>query len=515
MTENLYDLFRQRFPADRAQPFIETVDGTLYSYGDLEAISGRFARTLMALGVQAGDRVAIQVDKSPEAIFLYLACLRVGAIYLPLNIAYKQAEVAYFLSDARPRIMICHPEAEETVGETAWNCGVSRLVTLDQAGGGTFAELSRAHDGDFPTIDAEPDDVAAIIYTSGTTGKSKGVMLTHRNMGSNALTLHRAWGWVPGDVLLHALPIFHAHGMFIATNCALLNGSKMLFLAKFDAATVIRLLPRATVFMGVPTFYTRLLANPALDAGACRAMRLFISGSAPLLEETFHAFRERTGHTILERYGMTETVMNTSNPLDGERIPGTVGPPLPGIEARITGEDGEILPGGDVGVLEVRGPNVFKGYWGMPEKTRSEFREDGFFVTGDLARIDANGYVSIVGRAKDMIISGGYNVYPKEIETLIDHMDGILESAVIGLPHPDFGEAVAAAVILRPDRPNPPSAEEIIRRLKGEIANYKVPKAVFFVDDLPRNAIGKIQKGRLRDRFMNCFSNDSWILEEA
>jgi malonyl-CoA/methylmalonyl-CoA synthetase len=511
MTENLYDLFRQRFPTDRAEPFIETMDGVLYSYGDLEAISGRFARTLADLGVRAGDRVAIQVDKSPEAIFLYLACLRAGAIYLPLNTAYKQAEVAYFLSDARPRIMICHPEAEETVADTARDCGVSRLLTLDQAGGGSFAELAGTRDAEFPTADAAPDDVAAIIYTSGTTGKSKGVMLTHLNMGSNALTLHRAWGWVPGDVLLHALPIFHAHGMFIATNCALLNGSKMLFMAKFDAATAIGLLPRATVFMGVPTFYTRLLANPALDVEACRAMRLFISGSAPLLEETFHAFRERTGHTILERYGMTETVMNTSNPLNGERIPGTVGPPLPGIEARVAGEDGEILPTGEVGVLEVRGPNVFKGYWGMPEKTQSEFREDGFFITGDLARIDTNGYVSIVGRAKDMIISGGYNVYPKEVETLIDDMDGVLESAVIGVPHPDFGEAVTAAVIRRPGHAAPPAADEIIRRLRGEIANYKVPKAVFFVDNLPRNAIGKIQKGHLRDRFVDTFADDARI----
>ena len=515
MTENLYDLFRERFPGDRSQPFIETVDGDVYSYDDLESISGRFAQALTGLGVEAGDRVAIQVEKSPEAIFLYLACLRAGAIYLPLNTAYKTGEVTYFLSDASPKVMICHPDSKKTVAPVARDCGVSHLLTLDQEGGGSFAESSRGCDGAFTNVPVEADDVAAIIYTSGTTGQAKGVMLTHRNMGSNGLTLHKAWGWVPGDVLLHALPIFHAHGMFIATNCALLNGSKILFMQRFDAPTVIDLLPRATVFMGVPTFYTRLLAEPAFDRAACRNMRLFISGSAPLLEETFHAFRQRTGHTILERYGMTETVMNTSNPYHGERIPGTVGPPLPGIEARVADEDGNVLPIGEVGVLEVRGPNVFKGYWGMPEKSRSEFRDDGFFITGDVARIDSRGYVSIVGRAKDMIISGGYNVYPKEVELLIDQMEGILESAVIGVPHPDFGEAVTAAVIREPGHGDRPQADDIIGRLKGEIANYKVPKAVFFVDALPRNAIGKIQKSRLRQEFKDTFVSHQAIQEEA
>ena len=497
MTDNLYDLFRDRFPADRSQPFIETADGGVYSYADLEDISGRFAGVLAGLGVARGDRVAIQVDKSPEAIFLYLACVRIGAIYLPLNTAYRKGEVSYFLADAGPKVMICGPEA----AETARDAGAPRLLTLDQGGGGSFAELARGSDGDCPTAKTAADDVAAIIYTSGTTGKAKGVMLTHGNMGSNALTLHRAWGWVPGDVLLHALPIFHAHGMFIATNCALLNGSKILFLPRFDAATVVRLLPRATVFMGVPTYYTRLLADSALDATACRNMRLFISGSAPLLEETFHAFAERTGHTILERYGMTETVMNTSNPLAGPRIAGTVGPPLPGVEARIADEDGNALPAGQVGVLEVRGPNVFKGYWRMPEKTRAEFRDDGFFITGDLASIDDRGYVTIVGRAKDLIISGGYNVYPREVEAIIDDIEGVVESAVFGVPHADFGEAVTAAVIRTADL----SADTIIRRVKEEIANFKVPKAVFFVDALPRNAIGKIQKSQLREQYKDAF----------
>ena len=500
MSDNLYDLFETRFPADRSQPFIELDGGGAYSYADLEAISGRYARLLGDLGVAKGDRVAVQVEKSPQAVFLYLGCLRAGAIYLPLNPAYTKAEIGYFLGDAEPRVVVCRPETQGPVGEVARAANVDHVLTLDQNAGGSLPEGARDLDPIQGAVPAAADDVAAILYTSGTTGRSKGAMLTHRNLGSNAQALHQTWGFGPDDVLLHALPLFHTHGLFVATHCVLLNGTAMLFLPKFDADTVIRLLPRATVMMGVPTFYTRLLAHADFTAEVCRDMRLFISGSAPLLEETFHAFKARTGYTILERYGMTETGMNTSNPLDGERIAGTVGFPLPGVEARVCDDDGKVLGAGEVGVIEVRGPNVFIGYWRMPEKTKAEIRPDGFFITGDVGKIDARGYVHIVGRAKDLIISGGFNVYPKEVELCIDRIDGVAESAVVGVPHPDFGEAVIAAVKRTPDAANI-TAEAVIARCKAELANFKVPKRVHFVDDLPRNAMGKIQKNDLRERY--------------
>ena len=502
---NLYRLMENRFPEDRTQPVIETDTGTVYSYGDLAACCGRFVRQLAACGVKPGDRVAIQVDKSPEAAFLFLACLRAGAVILPLNPAYRAREVAYFLEDAAPRLLVCRPGDEATLAPVARQAGVAQLLTLDTAGGGTLMAESAALDPDAPCHANEADDLAAILYTSGTTGRSKGAMLTHGNLGCNALTLNRIWGFRPDDVLLHALPIFHTHGLFVATNCTLLSGARMLFLPRFDAAAVVRLLPRATVFMGVPTYYTRLLAEPGFDRRCCAAMRLFISGSAPLLEESFHAFEARTGHTILERYGMTETGMNTSNPLDGARLPGTVGPPLPEVEARVCDADGTVLAVGEVGVLEVRGPNVFAGYWQMPEKTAAEFHEDGFFITGDLARIDENGYVSIVGRAKDMVISGGLNVYPKEIESVLDGLPGVAESAVIGVPHPDFGEAVFA-VVQRDGNGDALAEDAIIAALKNQLAGYKVPKRVAFVDALPRNTMGKIQKNALRERFKDAFA---------
>jgi malonyl-CoA/methylmalonyl-CoA synthetase len=506
MTEdgNLYALLRTRFPGDLRRNFIETGDGRHYSYGDLEAISGRFARLLRDCGVAKGDRVLVQVEKSPEALFLYLACLRAGAIYVPLNIAYRAAELAYFIADAEPRVIVCDPGAQGAIEEPARAAAVRRVLTLDETGAGTLVTDSAGLPADFPDEPTNPDDIAAILYTSGTTGRSKGAMLSHGNLSSNALTLHRAWGFRADDVLLHALPIFHTHGLFVASNCVLLNGTGMLFLAKFDADVVTRLLLRATVFMGVPTFYTRLLAHDGFDRAACRSMRLFISGSAPLLDETFHAFRARTGHTILERYGMTEAGMITSNPLDGARIAGSVGPALPGIEVRVAADDGRLLPPGETGVLEIRGPNLFRGYWRMPEKTREEFRADGYFITGDVARIDEHGYVSIVGRAKDLIISGGFNVYPKEVEMQIDAIEGVAESAVIGVPHPDFGEAVAAIVTCKKGAA-PLSAESIIATLKSQLANFKVPKQVFFADDLPRNAMGKVQKNVLRDRHKDTF----------
>ncbi|MBU0726734.1 MAG: malonyl-CoA synthase [Alphaproteobacteria bacterium] len=505
MSDNLYDLFASRFPADPDDLFIETDSGARYSYADLDAWSAHFAHLLVDLGVTPGDRVAVQVDKSPEAIFLYLACLRAGAAYLPLNTAYQQAEIEYFLGDAEPRVVVCRPGTEGWIGEAAAKAKTPHVLTLGQNADGTLIEQSRTKPSRFDTIARAKDDLGAILYTSGTTGRSKGGMLTHWNLASNALTLHKAWAFRPGDVLLHALPIFHTHGLFVATNCVLLNGSAMIFLPKFDADQVVKLLPRATVMMGVPTFYVRLLGHTGFNQELVQHMRLFIAGSAPLLTETFNLFRERTGHTILERYGMTETGMLTSNPYEGDRLAGSCGRPLADVEVRIADENGVSLATGETGIIEVRGPNVFKGYWRMPEKTKAEIREDGFFITGDVGRIDEKGYVWISGRAKDLIISGGFNVYPKEVEEEIDQMPGVEESAVIGVPHPDFGEGVIA-VVARKSAGDPPRAEEISARLKTRLAAYKLPKHVFIVDELPRNAMGKVQKNVLRDQHKDRFS---------
>ncbi len=505
MSANIYSLFRACFKASIDHPAVETGDGRRYSYADLDRASARYARFLTGLGLKPGERVAAQVEKSVEAFFFYLGCLRANLIYLPLNTAYRQAEIEYFLGDAEPRFVLCDPKALDTVRALAAARGVEHVFTLDANGQGTLTDACAGIAPEFATVAARDDDVAVILYTSGTTGKPKGAMLTHANLASNAKTLHRAWGWREDDVLLHALPLFHIHGLFVACHCALLGASTILFLAKFDADTVLRRLPRATVFMGVPTYYTRLLALPAFDREACRNMRLFTCGSAPLLPQTFEAFEARTGHKILERYGMTETGMNTSNPLDGERRAGTVGPPLAGVSIRIISSDSRDLPTGEVGQLLVKGPNVFKGYWQKPDKTAVEFTPDGYFRTGDLARQDANGYVAIVGRAKDLIITGGLNVYPKEIETYIDELDGVAESAVIGLPHPDFGEAVTAVVVRAPGREDI-SEESLLQTLKEKIAGYKVPKRVFFAAELPRNAMGKVQKNILRDKYAGLFA---------
>lgn len=513
MSENLFDILAERFPVDRDATCLETVPDTvlsprLYSYRDLEEASGRMARLLGKLGVAKGDRVAVQVDKSPAGIFLYLACMRLGAAYLPLNTAYQAGELGYFLGDAEPKVVVCQAHRESELQPIADAAGVAALLTLDESGHGSLTELSDGLDPDFSVAAVAADDLAAILYTSGTTGRSKGAMLSHGNLASNALTLNQAWGFTPDDVLLHALPIFHTHGLFVATNCTLLSGAKMIFLPKFDAEVMLRELPRASVMMGVPTFYTRLLAREDFGPKTCPAVRLFISGSAPLLADTHVAFEARTGHRILERYGMTETGMNTSNPLDGDRIAGTVGPPLPDVEARVCNEEGQVLGVDEVGVLEVRGPNVFRGYWRQPDKTKAEFRADGFFITGDIAKIDARGYVHIVGRAKDLIISGGFNVYPKEIELVLDAIPGIAESAVIGLQHPDFGEAVGA-VVTRDSDGGKLTADEVIGAVKGQLANFKVPKAVFFVENLPRNAMGKVQKNLLRENYGDAFRPSS------
>ena len=500
MKGNLYNLFRERFPASLTRPFIETPAGGHYSYGDLERESARYARFLTGLGLQPGDRVAVQIEKSPAAVFLYLGCLRAGLIYLPLNPAYRAAEIEYYLDDAAPGAVVCRPSDLAGMRDLAAPRGLHHIYTLDADGQGTLTEACQSIDGEYDTRDVAPDDTAVLLYTSGTTGRPKGAMITHGNLAANALALHQAWGWRPDDVLLHALPLFHFHGLFVACHCVLLNGTKMILLPRFDVATVMQSLPKATVFMGVPTFYTRLLADPAFGRDVCAHMRLFVSGSAPLLPQTFDEFQQRTGHTILERYGMTETGMNTSNPLDGPRRPGTVGKPLPGVSTRIVNDRDQPLPAGEVGQLQVKGANVLKGYWRRPEKTAEDFTADGYFRTGDLARLDSDGYVSIVGRAKDLIITGGLNVYPKEIETCLEKLDGVVESAVIGAPHPDFGEAVVAVVVRAPGREDVTEAG-LLARLKQLIASYKVPKRVFFAAELPRNTMGKVQKNLLRERY--------------
>jgi malonyl-CoA/methylmalonyl-CoA synthetase len=495
MNANLYALFRDHFGERTEAPCILIPDGPVIHYGDLDATSARIAGALRAAGARPGDRVAIQVDKCWEALALYLACLRAGLVYLPLNTAYQKSELAYFFGDAEPAIIVGRPDAATMLAALRPEAAVLTLA----AGQGTLLEAARDQSETWETAHSAPDDLAAILYTSGTTGRAKGAMLSHRNLASNALTLVDRWGFTQGDVLLHALPLYHVHGLFVACHCALLSGSRMLWHAKFDARAVIAALPRATAMMGVPTFYSRLLAEPDFGADACRTMRLFVSGSAPLLPATFDEFARRTGHAILERYGMTETGMNISNPLDGERRCGSVGLPLPGVSARVVRADGTPCAHGEVGSIEVKGPNVFSGYWRMPEKTAEEFTADGYFKTGDMGETMADGYVRIVGRAKDLIITGGLNVYPKEIEERIDALPGVTESAVIGVPDADFGEAVTAVVVTAPGVAL--DEAQVIAALKAEIASFKVPKRVHLVTELPRNAMGKVEKSVLRDRY--------------
>ncbi|HZZ85515.1 MAG TPA: AMP-binding protein [Anaeromyxobacteraceae bacterium] len=494
MNANLFALFESRCRPDAT--FLETPSGGRWTYADMLAVTARYANALRGAGVEPGDRVAAQVEKSPEAFCVYLAALRVGAIYLPLNTAYPPAELEYFLSDARPAVLLCAPEDLGRKAPLALASGARACLTLDAAGRGTFADLAAAQPTAFETAARAPDDVAAILYTSGTTGRQKGAMLTHRNLASNGEALARLWGFGPGDRLLHALPIFHAHGLFIAAHCALLSGSAMLFASRFAADEVLGLLPRATVMMGVPTFYTRLLEQPGLDAAACRGVRLFVSGSAPLLAETTAEFAARTGHAILERYGMTEAVVIASNPLRGERRPGSVGRPVDGVELRIADAADAPLPPGAVGGVQIRGAAVMKGYWRQPERTAEEHTPDGWFRTGDLGILGEDGYLTLVGRAKDLVITGGFNVYPKEVELAIDALAGVAESAVVGLPHRDFGEAVTAAVV----RSDPAlDAAAILAALRDRLAAYKVPKEIHFVDELPRNAMGKVLKTALRE----------------
>jgi malonyl-CoA/methylmalonyl-CoA synthetase len=498
MNANLFDVL-VRGIADPGKVAIETASGERTTYAELVARTGRVANALAVLGVKPGDRVAAQVEKSVEAIVLYLATARAGGVFLPLNTGYTPAEIEYFLGDAEPAVFVCDPSRYESLRPVAAGAG-AQVLTLDAEGEGGLAEAARRESEDFETVERSGDDLAALLYTSGTTGRSKGAMLTHGNLVSNAEALRETWRYTADDVLIHALPIFHTHGLFVATNVTLISGASMLFLPRFDVDRIFELMPRATVLMGVPTFYVRLLQDERLTAEATKAMRLFVSGSAPLLAETHREWQARTGHAILERYGMTETNMNASNPYEGDRVAGTVGFPLPGVEIRVTDpETGAELAQGEIGMIEVRGPNVFKGYWRMPEKTAAELRDDGFFITGDLGKVDERGYLNIVGRGKDLIITGGYNVYPKEIETEIDAIPGVVESAVVGVPHRDFGEGVTA-VVVRTGKVALTEAD-VLKVLEERLAKFKLPKRVVFADDLPRNTMGKVQKNLLRETY--------------
>ena len=491
---NLYQRMEEVFHDAAGALALCCPEGEGWSYGRLLQATERVAGALASLGVGVGDRVLVQTAKTPQAVALYLACLKIGAVYAPINTAYTAAEVAYFLADLQPALFV----SSAPMGSAGDRV---RVETLDAAGGGSLAALAARARPFARTVDRAEDDIASIIYTSGTTGRSKGAMLTHGNLASNARALLASWGWRADDVLLHALPMFHVHGLFVALHCALLTATPTIFLPKFEVSLVLRLLPRATVMMGVPTFYTRLLGAEAFGAAPCRNMRLFVSGSAPLAARTFAAFEQRTGFRILERYGMSETLMNTTNPLAGERVAGTVGFALPEVEVRVANESGEPLPRGAVGGIEVRGPNVFRGYWRMPEKTRAEFRADGFFVTGDLGALSDDGRLTIVGREKDVIISGGYNVYPKEVETILEEMPEVAECAVVGVPHADFGEAVVAVVVAEEEL----QQARLDEHLRDRLARYKQPKRVLRVAQLPRNAMGKVRKNALRDAYRGLF----------
>jgi malonyl-CoA/methylmalonyl-CoA synthetase len=507
--QNLFTALRAAFPADLDATAIETADTStplFYTWRDLERGTAMLANLIASLALPPASRIAVQTEKSVEALMLYLAVLRAGHVFLPLNTAYQASEIEYFVGNAEPAMVVCAGKNFGWVSKIAFLAGTKHVFTLNEDRSGTLLDRAAFHsDRHAPALRAA-DDLAAILYTSGTTGRSKGAMLTHGNLLSNAQVLHQAWGWRADDVLIHALPIFHVHGLFVASHGALLAGAKMIWFSRFEPRATVMRLPEATVFMGVPTLYVRLLGEPGLTEQACKHMRLFVSGSAPLLIETFKAWQQRSGHTILERYGMSETVMLTSNPYRPEsaRRGGTVGQALPGVGVRVHDDKAQALPAGEIGGIQVRGPNVFKGYWRMPEKTQEEFTADGWFKTGDVGKVDAQGFVTIVGRSKDLIISGGYNVYPAEIEGYVNELPGVLESAVIGVPHPDFGEAVVAVVVRKPGAALEGSA--VTAALKTQIANFKVPKQVYVVDELPRNTMGKVQKNLLRERHQALFA---------
>ena len=503
MTNPLYDRLFGKY-AGAETPFLILPDERVITHDAFLRMAARFANGITAMGLVAGDRLAVQVGKSPEALAVFAACAQTGVIFLPLNTAYTGAEIAYFVENSGAKLLLCDTKKQADLAPVA-AANSARLETLNGDGSGSFTEFCAALPEAFATVSRSADDLAAFLYTSGTTGRSKGAMLTQMNLLDNAEVLAKHWRFTAEDVLLHQLPIFHTHGLFVATNVCLVAGCAMRFYAGFDAEALIRDIPKATALMGVPTFYTRLLDDARFTKELTKGMRLFISGSAPLLAETHVQFEERTGHRILERYGMTETNMNTSNPYEGERRAGTVGFPLPGVELKVCDpQTGEALPQGEIGVIEVRGPNVFKGYWQMPEKTREELREDGFFITGDLGRIDEDGYVTIVGRNKDLIISGGYNIYPKEIELLLDEAEGVLESAVIGVPHPDFGESPVGILVAKAGAVL--DTDAILKGLNDSLARFKQPKALVVVPELPRNTMGKVQKNILRETYKAMFA---------
>ncbi|MFT4510626.1 malonate--CoA ligase [Caballeronia sp. 15711] len=513
--QNLFATLRAAFPKDLDAVAIETGESEIYSWRNIDQATARMANWLDSLALPASSRIAVQVEKSTDALMLYLATLRAGYIFVPLNTAYKATEIEYFLENAQPAVVVCSNQNHSWMVQVARQARVAHLFTLDDDHTGSLLEAAAGQSDSHEIAPADSSDVAAFVYTSGTTGRSKGAMLTHGNLLSNALVLKNYWGWQPDDVLIHALPIFHVHGLFVAIHGALINGSKMIWLNKFDANDVINKMAAATIFMGVPTLYVRLLAQPGLDASAVRRMRLFISGSAPMLIETFNAWQHCTGHMIVERYGMSETIMLSSNPVhesDGKRRGGTVGKPLPGVGMRVVDSAGKEQRPGVVGGVEVRGPGVFAGYWRMPEKTAEEFTVDGWFKTGDIGAFDALGYLTIVGRSKDLIISGGYNVYPVEIESRINEMVGVQESAVVGIPHPDFGEVGIALVT--PKVGFELDVNTILSNLKSQLANFKVPKACVVMDELPRNAMGKVQKNLLREAHKERFTGYKWARSE-
>ena len=506
MPHNLYAQFHAAFSHHLTDTAIETDEGQSWTFGDIHRQSAQMANWLQSVGLKPGDRAMVQVEKSVPALVFYLACLRAGVVYVPLNTAYQSAELAYFMENAEPSVFVADPTRADSLRELAQRIGVPHLVTLGANGQGSLIEATENLNTEQSVEEVAATDLAAILYTSGTTGRSKGAQLTHHNLASNAHTLFTLWGWQPGDVLIHALPIFHVHGLFVACHCALLNASKMLWMGKFKPQQALDWLPQATVFMGVPTLYVRLLQEAALTPERCAHMRLFISGSAPLLAETFRQWQDRTDHTILERYGMSETAMLTSNPYradEGPRLGGTVGRPLPGVDLRCLDDHGKACAVGEIGGIEVRGPNVFPGYWRMPEANAKEFTADGWFKTGDVGQINAEGYVTIVGRSKDLIITGGYNVYPAEVEGYINDLPGVAESAVIGCPHADFGEGVVAVVV--PQAGAKLDGAQLIQAIRSQIAGFKVPKHLFIVEELPRNVMGKVQKKALRETYAGVF----------
>ena len=501
LSHNIYELFATKFADSLDQPFLNVPDGLTYTYGQLDRRSAAMAAALAEGGARPGDRVVVQVDKSPDAVALYMACLRGGFVYVPLNTAYTPEEVGFFLGDADPAVFVFRAGRASKLKPVADIAGVPKSFTLGNKGTGTLAETASEITAMGAIMERGPDDVACMIYTSGTTGRSKGAMLTHRGIATNARALHAIWRFQQGDVLLHTLPIFHIHGLFVALHCAMLNASEVLFHSKFDPEQIRESLPRATVMMGVPTHYSRLLDDPEFGSASCQNIRLFTSGSAPLTETIFNEFTRRTGHTICERYGMTEAGIITSNPPEGQRIAGTVGYALPEVELRITNDRGETLEEGEIGEVQVKGPHVFPGYWGLEEKTAEAFTNDGFFRTGDIGSMGADGRLALAGRSTDMIISGGYNVYPKEVELLLDDQPGVIESAVVGLEHPDFGEAVAAFVVADDEV----TAETLGEVVETSLANFKRPKEYIFLNALPRNAMGKVQKAQLRETYAELF----------